>query len=42
MRFGPIASAAGPAYVVELAHPAYRGFMAVISIVTFIPPKLNS
>jgi MFS family permease len=23
-----IASAAGPAYTVELAHPAYRGFMA--------------
>lgn len=23
-----VASAAGPAYTVELAHPAYRGFMA--------------
>ena len=28
MSLASIASAAGPAYTVELAHPAYRGTMA--------------
>jgi MFS family permease len=33
-----IASAAGPAYAVELAHPAYRGTMAGMYNVRVIPP----
>lgn len=34
-----IASAAGPAYTVELAHPAYRGFMAGMCTFMTCPTK---
>lgn len=36
-----IASAAGPAYTVELAHPAYRGFMAGMVSTPIYPTSMT-